>query len=97
MDIKLEDLKVQETMSIGDLGMSVTSVGGGGNSIQFEEDPVDSGYVKYNQETGFYSTEEIDLSGEADIEYVDEIAKTIPKIELTLKDNGAYTLTINKG
>lgn len=97
MDIKLEDLKVQETMSIGDLGMSVTSVGGGGNSIQFEEDPVDSGYVKYNQETGFYSTEEIDLSGKADIEYVDEIAKTIPKIELTLKDNGAYTLTINKG
>ena len=56
MEINLEDLQVQETMSIGELGMGVKLGGGGGSSIQYEDDPVYSGFVKYNEETGLYKT-----------------------------------------
>lgn len=79
-EISLETTEENETpMNINE---EVVIFSGGG-SIDFEEYPVDSGFLKYNAETGLYSTEEIDLSGKVD----KPATNTVQQI-VTIKPNG---------
>ena len=55
----------------------------GGGSIDFEEYPVDSGFVWYNEETGMYSTKEVDVSGK-----VDKPSTSTNQQVVTVKPNG---------
>ena len=102
-EISLETTEENETpMNINE-GVVIFS---GGGSIDFEEYPVDSGFVKYNAETGLYSTEEIDLSGKADIEYVDtkvadlinsapETLDTLGELAEALQENDSVVEALN--